>query len=111
MIEISPQPDLQCLLWIFTKQMKKMTLRVDDIYKKGSYFINIRDDDTLNTHRAVLSSLCLLLSYCYEKKFVVKNEQVVSTCSYTRPTLETNDIVVLMFRKWNEHKSMPTITI
>ena len=108
MITIQTEPDLQNihrLLQIFTASMRQQGINMSINARQETYYLNIYANDRLGLHRTVLSSLCMLMSYCYEKQFVVDgNNRILSINACRRPVLEQDDLLLPMFRKWNNHR-------
>jgi hypothetical protein len=98
-------PDLQCLLWTFAAEMKKMDVIV---ILKGTNGIRILEDDRLGLHRSVLRTLCHLLEYCYEKEFKQVGDKITLGHT-TSPILKNSDGIKKMFNTWNEYKWMPSL--
>jgi len=94
-------PDLQCLLWTFTAEMKKMGVLVSP---KGTNTLDIPEDGRLGLHRSVIRILCYLLEYCYEKEFVNQQNSINAGPTKPRPSLNNTDGIKKMFRTWNEYK-------
>lgn len=99
-------PDLQCLLWTFVSEMKKMDVIV---ILKGTNSIRILKDDRLGLHRSVLRTLCHLLEYCYEKEFKQIGDNINAGSVKQRPILNNADGIKKMFTTWNEYKHMPSL--
>jgi len=106
MYTITPQPDLQCLLWTFAAEMKRMDVLTTP---KGTNGIHISQDDVLGLHRSVLHTLCCLLEYCYEKEFVNVGDTIKAGAAQPRPALSNTDGIKKMFNTWNEYKWMPSL--
>ena len=102
MLEVQTEPDLQRLLQIFTAFMRQQGILVNSMRRHGTYCLNIHGNDRLGLHRTVLLSLCTLMSYCYQKKFVVDGNRIISTDACRRPVLEQDDLLLPLFRKWNK---------
>ena len=112
MIQIQTNPDLQCLLWIFSTEMQFLGIGIRIHYKNKIFSIEIQNDNVLNTHRSVERSLCHVLSYCYQQKFSKNNNVISSTPqTYTRPTLNRNDSVIRIYNEWHQKKNMPSLNI
>ncbi len=94
-------PDLQCLLWTFTTEMKQMDVH---LRTKGINCIRISEDDQLGLHRSVLRTLCHLLEYCYEKEFKQSADKINAGRIKPRPVLNNTDRIKKMFNTWNEYK-------
>jgi len=110
MIQIEKNPDLQCLLWIFSTKMERLGIHIRNDYE--TYSIHIKTQDTINIHDSVKKSLCNTLAFCYNKHFVEQNDSIFSVSTpYNKPTLEKNDIVLQIYNKWNEYKNMPNLII
>jgi hypothetical protein len=111
MIQIEENTNLECLLWIFCTEMELMGIHIRNHYSKP-YSLEIKNGAALCTDRCVKQSLCITLSYCYNKTFVEKNDVISSISTpYTKPTLEKNDIVLKIYNKWNHYKLIPSLTI
>ena len=104
MIQIQPEPDLQRLLQLFTSFIRQKGVGMSSVLRNNEYSVEIYDKDRLGMHRSVLLSLCTLLSYCYEKQFVVDGKNIVSVNSCRRPVLEQNDLLLHIFQKWKKNR-------
>lgn len=98
-------PDLQCLLWTFASDMKKLDIHVKP---EGTNAIIILEDDCLGLHRSILSALCQLLEYCYEKEFKHSGDKINGYQTKPRPILKNTDGIKKMFNRWNKNKHIPS---